>query len=218
MRLSQGAQRRSFCFAVAEGEWVSGATRFFASIYFVLRFLNRCKNIVRKRLLFFTLNGTKSTYLRNFSREKDMDVTLSHIDKNNYQAVCQLELAKYQEELVVSNTWSLIESFYHENTQARALCLEGKPVGFIMWEMGSDSVVILRRIMVDYAHQRHGIGRCAIDLLLAEMASLPAVTKLQVEYPRSNRTAKAFFSALGFEVEEEKSESDILSASMAIEK
>ncbi|EJK2114068.1 hypothetical protein BOO35_17580 [Vibrio navarrensis] len=147
-----------------------------------------------------------------------MDVTLSHIDKNNYQAVCQLELAKYQEELVISNTWSLIESFYHENTQARAICLEGKAVGFIMWETCSDSLVTLRRIMVDYAHQRHGVGRCAIDLLLAEMASLPAVKKLQVEYPRNNRAAKAFFTAVGFEVEEGQSESNILSASMLVDK
>ena len=62
-----------------------------------------------------------------------MQISLEEINKNNYEAVCDLEVTEAQEDFVACNMWSLVESFYNEGHTCRAIYLGDEPVGFLMW-------------------------------------------------------------------------------------
>ena len=50
-----------------------------------------------------------------------MKVSLQQITKENYEAVCELDVTKAQEDYVACNMWSLVESAYNEGYETRAI-------------------------------------------------------------------------------------------------
>ncbi len=59
-----------------------------------------------------------------------MNITLTNVDKNNYEDVCDLSVAESQYDYVAENMWSLVESKFNPSYQTRAICLDEKPVDF----------------------------------------------------------------------------------------
>lgn len=127
-----------------------------------------------------------------------MQISLEEINKNNYEAVCDLEVTEAQEDFVACNMWSLVESFYNDDHTCRAIYLGDEPVGFLMWVKESVSKVSIWRFMVDKKYQNQGIGRSALTLAIRLIKQTPGVKEIEICYNPKNPVAKNFYSSFGF--------------------
>jgi diamine N-acetyltransferase len=79
----------------------------------------------------------------------------------------------------------------------RAICCGDEPVGVLLVDMECDPPYLVR-FMVDAAHQRHGIGRRAVDLLIDELRRTGA-TSLEVSFVAAPEGgAEGFWRRCGF--------------------
>jgi len=127
-----------------------------------------------------------------------MCISLQEIDKSNYEAVCDLDVTKEQEEYVACNMWSLVEARYNSGYTCKAIYKSNQPIGFLMWVLESESKVSIWRFMVDQHHQKKGIGRQALKLALKEIAACSAIKEIEICYNPKNPVAKNFYASFGF--------------------
>lgn len=140
-----------------------------------------------------------------------MDVSLHQVTKDNYEAVCELDVLKDQEEYVACNMWSLVESMFNEGHETRAIYLGNDPVGFFMWVKETLTKISIWRFMVDHNHQQKGLGRKALELALIEIKETENLKEIEICYNPENPVAKAFYSSFGFvEVGMDEDDEDML--------
>jgi len=60
-----------------------------------------------------------------------MNLSLEDITADNYEAICELDVTKTQEEYVACNMWSLVEAHYNSGYTCKAIYLNALPVGFL---------------------------------------------------------------------------------------
>jgi GNAT superfamily N-acetyltransferase len=70
------------------------------------------------------------------------------------------------------------------------------PVAYALYRK-DDRAIYLRQFFVDRQHRRRGIGRRALQILLAEV--WPPSWRITLEVLAQNRTGYAFWKALGFQ-------------------
>ncbi|TDB62639.1 GNAT family N-acetyltransferase [Photorhabdus khanii] len=127
-----------------------------------------------------------------------MHITLTDVNKDNYEDVCDLSVADHQYEYVAENTWSLVESKFNPSYQTRTICLDDKPVGFFMWVPETDRRISIWRFMVDQQYQNKGIGRKAMLLALDEISRTDGLEEIEICYNPNNPVARNFYSSFGF--------------------
>lgn len=127
-----------------------------------------------------------------------MTVSLRQVTKENYEAVCDLDVTEDQQAYVACNMWSLVESMFNEGHETRVIYLGDKAVGFFMWVRETDEKVSIWRFMVDHRFQQKGIGRLALGLALDEIRLSPAIKQIEICYNPCNPVAKDFYSGFGF--------------------
>ncbi|ETS29402.1 acetyltransferase [Photorhabdus khanii NC19] len=127
-----------------------------------------------------------------------MHITLTDVNKDNYEDVCDLSVADHQYEYVAENTWSLVESKFNPSYQTRTICLDDKPVGFFMWVPETDQRISIWRFMVDQHYQNKGIGRKAMLLALDEISRTDGLEEIEICYNPNNPVARNFYSSFGF--------------------
>ncbi|BFM08414.1 GNAT family N-acetyltransferase [Halioxenophilus aromaticivorans] len=135
-----------------------------------------------------------------------MTISLRPVDQNNYEAVCDLEVAPHQEDYVASNTWSLVEAAYNRNHYVKAIYAGAQLVGFMMWVQESPALISIWRFMIAEPHQNKGYGKLAmqkgLDLIRAQANKSFAKTNIKPEievcYVPENHIAKRLYAALGF--------------------
>jgi diamine N-acetyltransferase len=97
-----------------------------------------------------------------------MTVSLQPVTRENVRVVCDLELAEGQHHLVAPAAYTVAEGNYEPDAVLRAICLGGRPVGVALVEVETGTPYLVR-FMVDARHQRAGIGRRAVELLVDEL-------------------------------------------------
>lgn len=127
-----------------------------------------------------------------------MNITLIDVDKDNYEDVCDLSVSDNQYDYVADNMWSLVESKFNPSYQTRAICLDGKPVGFFMWVPETDIRISIWRFMVDQHYQNKGIGRNGMLLALDEIRRTDGLEEIEICYNPNNPVARSFYSSFGF--------------------
>ncbi|RVT45007.1 GNAT family N-acetyltransferase [Rheinheimera sediminis] len=127
-----------------------------------------------------------------------MQVSLEQITKENYEAVCDLDVTEDQLDYVASNMWSLVEAMFNEGYETRAICVHQRPVGFLMWVKESREKVSIWRFMVDQQHQQQGIGRIALQLALEQIKQSPGLQQIEICYNPKNPVARDFYASFGF--------------------
>ena len=127
-----------------------------------------------------------------------MNITLREITKDNYEDICDLEVAEDQKGHLSSNTQSILESKFHETLTARAIYSDDVPVGFTMGERASVEQIAIFRFMIDQNYQKKGIGRQALDVAISELKQLEGITKIQICYHPDNEIAKSLYLKVGF--------------------
>lgn len=125
-------------------------------------------------------------------------MTLRSITKSNYEAVCELDVSKEQQDFVACNMWSLVEAQFNEGYDTRAIYRDEVVVGFLMWVKESATKVSIWRFMVDEKFQQQGIGRIALELALVEIKSMADISEIEICYNPNNPVAKDFYASFGF--------------------
>lgn len=127
-----------------------------------------------------------------------MHIELIPVNRDNYRAVCQLQLLPEQAELLASNLWSLVEAGYEDDYHPHAIYADGRVVGFIMWVRESRQRMSIWRFMVDKDHQQRGIGRQALQLAIGQLRTVGQLREIEICYVPDNPTAAQFYQSLGF--------------------
>jgi len=132
-------------------------------------------------------------------------VHLREITDDNRAAVVALHVAPRQEQFVASVGKSIAEAAQtpEGNPWYRAIYAGGEPVGFVMLSWAAtptDDIIgpwFLWRLLIDERHQRRGIGRAAVGLVVA-LIRAEGATELLTSYHIGEGEPWPFYQKLGF--------------------
>lgn len=130
-----------------------------------------------------------------------MEVQLRAVTYDNFDAVIELQLLKHQEDYLASNCYSIAQSKFDPDYQPRAIYADEQLVGFLMYHTFDCDVphqTGIHRFMIDQRHQGKGIGRQAMESVLAEIKSAAQLQRITICYHPGNPLAKPFYASLGF--------------------
>lgn len=133
-------------------------------------------------------------------------VTLRNITADTLPAVLQLAVAEDQKRFVAPNAVSLAQALFSEEAWYRAIHLGEEPVGFVMLEDQSLRVpvpenpqVSVWRFMVDARHQRQGVGRAAMRLVIEHVQSKGLFRALGISCVPGEGGPQALYLSMGFQ-------------------
>jgi len=128
-------------------------------------------------------------------------VSLREIDLSSVRTVCALSVREDQRRFVAPNAISMAEAAVSDVAWFRAVNAGDEPVGFVMLDVGKDGQPpFLWRFMIDAAHQRRGLGRRALGLLVDHVRStFPAARELLTSVVEGEGGPKPFYLGAGFE-------------------
>jgi diamine N-acetyltransferase len=129
-----------------------------------------------------------------------MDIAIVPVDRANWMQCVSLEVKPHQLGSVGTNVLSLAEVSVRPEAQARAVLCNGNPVGMAVYLKNSeDGRYHIHRFMIDKSHQRQGIGRASLRLLVDEIRSLPDYTSpVIIEFIENNIEAQQVYEVVGF--------------------
>ena len=133
-----------------------------------------------------------------------MKVTLRAITADTVRAVTKLAVHPDQAGFVATNAVSLSQALFSDEAWYRAIYADDELVGFVMLADGTlpdpppaKPVVGLWRFMIDARHQRRGIGREAMRLVIEHVRSR-GVHELTTSYVPGPGCPEPFYRGLGF--------------------
>jgi diamine N-acetyltransferase len=124
-------------------------------------------------------------------------VSLREINRHNVRSVCELQVADDQRTLVAPASYTVAESAYETDGFLRAVYADDAPVGVVFVGLDEATPYIVR-FMVDAAHQRQGIGRAAVTLVIAELER-QGRRSVEVSFVPAENGAEGFWRRCGFE-------------------
>lgn len=127
-----------------------------------------------------------------------MNVSLQAVTKRNYQAVCKLKVKKSQRHFLSPNIQTIVESKFDKSTTTRAIYLDKKVVGLLLWEQETRKKISIWRFMIDKKYQKKGIGRIALELAIDELKQCKQTKRIQIGYSPANVVARDLYAQLGF--------------------
>lgn len=123
-------------------------------------------------------------------------VSLQPVTRQNVRSICELDLAESQRHLVAPAAYTVAEGNYEPGALLRAIYLDERPVGVLLVELESGTPYLVR-FMVDARHQRSGIGRRAVELLLEELRAA-GWSVLETSFVPGDDGAAGFWDRCGF--------------------
>jgi GNAT superfamily N-acetyltransferase len=143
----------------------------------------------------------------NRSRQAPDDVTWVPVDQSNEAAVSMLKTHWTQREFVAPMERSFANALFPEIVDGaavepwmRAVHADGELVAFVMLALITEAhrEPYLWRLLVDRMHQRRGIGRRILDLVIEECRRMGATT-LVTSWVPGRGTPEGFYLRNGFE-------------------
>jgi diamine N-acetyltransferase len=135
----------------------------------------------------------------------NLPVSLREIDASTVRAIVALDVAADQQKFVASNAVSLAQALFSPEAWYRAIYLSGDPVGFVMLYDETQRVpppeapqFFLWRLMIDARFQRRGIGKAALEQVIAHVREKRSATSLGVSYVPGPGCPEPFYLASGF--------------------
>lgn len=133
-------------------------------------------------------------------------VSLQEVTRETLREVLSLAVHPAQQRFVASNAVSIAQAHFEPQAWFRAIHDGERLVGFVMVEDASQrpghgpvDEVGLWRLMVDAAHQRRGIGRAALQVLVADLRLRhPGLRRLVVQAVPGPDGPKGFYERFGF--------------------
>lgn len=133
-----------------------------------------------------------------------MTVSLKEVTRETLRAVCKLDAGDGATQ-VAPNAVSIAEASFYDEAWFRAIYDDDALVGFVMLYDPTLALnpeepdFFLWRLMVDKAHQRKGLGRAAVNLLIDHVRTRPDAKKLLVSHMSQVDVLARFYGAFGFE-------------------
>ena len=131
-----------------------------------------------------------------------MTVTLKPITVANWREAYKLKVKEDQTSFVAPNLYSIAESQFYPSVEKRAIYVDDKMVGFIMWALDDENhdppELWISRFMIDGEHQGNGYGRAAMQQVIA-LLKAEHVTGIFLSYEPENTGGAAFYAGLGFD-------------------
>lgn len=126
-------------------------------------------------------------------------ITLESIDQKNFKSVIALELEESQKGFVQTNEYSIAQSYVYPEFRPMAICLDGVPVGFLLWCIDTDEDRFwIYRLMIDKAHQHKGYGTAALRQLVELLKDDPERRCVYISAFPDNVHALADYRRFGF--------------------
>lgn len=127
-------------------------------------------------------------------------VTLKDVDKDNWEACCELKLTTKQGGLVAPHMYTIAESEVEPAFVPLAIYANGTVVGFAMYGLDpDDGKYWIYRLMIDVTHQGKGYGKAALKELVKRLSQLPDCDEIFAGYKPWNNIASSLFGEEGFE-------------------
>lgn len=133
-------------------------------------------------------------------------VTLREITAETVNAVIKLAVAERQERFVAANAVSLAQALFAPEAWYRAIFAGEELTGFVMLydeslrsPIPEDPKIAVWRFMVGEQHQRKGIGRAAMELVIEHARSRKCFHTLELSYVPAEGGPEPFYLSLGFE-------------------
>ena len=126
-------------------------------------------------------------------------VTLRPVTKETFSDVVRLRVAEDQRSFVADNAVSIAQTAIHPWSIARVVCEGDVPVGFALYGRDpADGAWWIVRLMIAAQHQRRGLGRAAMRLLLADIDERRCGEDVLVSLVPGNDGARRLYESLGF--------------------
>ena len=126
-------------------------------------------------------------------------ITLREINGKTVRAVCNLKVTAEQNRFVAPVADSIAQAYFEPKAWFRAIYADETPVGFVMLHDDQEMhLYYLWRFMIDTRYQKMGIGKQAIQLLVAEVRTRPKAAELLVSYVPDEDGPGPFYNKLGF--------------------
>ena len=132
-------------------------------------------------------------------------VTLREITRETVVAIVKLSVAEEQKKFVAPNAVSLAQALFAPEAWYRAIYQGEEPVGFVM--LADESLldpapdapkVGVWRFMVDTRHQRRGVGRAALQLVIDHVRAKGVFDTLELSFVAGEGSPEALYESLGF--------------------
>jgi diamine N-acetyltransferase len=129
-----------------------------------------------------------------------VNITLEAVTIDNFEALMEMELPPDQARYLASNAYSIAQAHHYPDWRPRAIYCDGTPAGFALYDIAGNEPghYAIYRLMVDHPRQNTGIGRRALELLLAEIRAHADARRITICYKPDNATARRFYASLGF--------------------
>ena len=132
-------------------------------------------------------------------------VTLREITADSVLSVLKLQVQDAQKGLVASNAVSLAQALFAPEAWYRAVYLDNTVAGFVMLQDESLRALpppkpglSVWRLMVDARFQGQGVGRSALQLVIAQVRARQVVDVLTLSFVPGPGSPEPFYRALGF--------------------
>ncbi len=132
------------------------------------------------------------------SPSRDSVVSLRALTAANVDAVCDLAVHPSQTRFVAANARSIALAHVSPHAWVRAIHADETPIGFVMLDLAPDAPAFLWRFMIDARYQGLGLGRRALDLVLAHVRATRADPAVETCVAQAEGGPQRFYEAAGF--------------------
>ncbi len=145
-------------------------------------------------------------------RRASGSVTLVDVDADNWRDVAEVKPRPDQEHFVAPITYYLCLCHYGQVWHPLAIVADGAIVGHLMWAIDdADGSRWIGGVEIDASVQGRGIGRAALEAVIARLSADPDCREVALSYDPDNEVARRLYASLGL-VETGEREGDELVA------
>ena len=140
------------------------------------------------------------------------EVTLREVTKETLYDIFKLKVSPAQEGFVAPNEISIAEAHFSPDVAwFRAVYAGETPVGFLMLhDEPAAPRYYLWRFMIDARYQGTGVGRRALELLIAHVRTRPNAKELFTSIVPGEGSPGPFYEKLGFRYTGEQDEGELV--------
>lgn len=129
-------------------------------------------------------------------------ITLEPLTAALAERVRRLEVSPRQQRFIAGNAESLAEWRDHPGLKPLAIMAGPSVAGFVMYEENVDddgtTEFNIFRLMIDRSHQGRGLGRKAMEALIAGLRTDPRPHRITTCFVPENQDARRLYASLGF--------------------
>ncbi len=131
------------------------------------------------------------------------NISLRDINKQNWRTIARLsdQLSEEQRKFVAHNAISMLDYHYDQDTLGqKAIYIDDTPVGYVLYGIDEQDATTwwIIRLMIAPAYQGRGVGRSAMQQIIAMLRLMPNCRAIDISFVPANKGAKHLYEQLGF--------------------